>query len=516
MNVLNILTDKAGKLVFGMAQLGGTVVTAGVLGYTAVAMMGTPQAPTQDAPLRSIRVVTDTNRAVMPSGGSSVSVGGKGQFGAFGEESYGGGYSGGGSYSDTGVAGSASSGGVEAGSEAQEALLNNFSIQARAMGATEGLGLGKNAATEVLPPGGGVSGPSASGRSVAGVDGAMAGGKPGAPVGAGAGGDKGPRLANASIARSSGKTLGSGATYDSRGLAGSTRANRLPSGQDGGEAALSGVMPGGSTGLIASRPVNRSISDFGGSRRGQGNGVGSGSREGNELANIRKRSSDIAKNKGRSANEGADAFLADARNSGGINLENGTTETAAGASSADFDAPHMNRMKSLDTNLEDTAQKEAQRKHHADRLFKTMMALMAATLAAMMGISMLMKSGTLWAKIGAFAIAAAMAVAIAFFVKDAVAYHKAYGNANGMFAGSLAMAGVFALGVGLAFVKPVQNFVNNKVMPWLGKTFGLKAGGVAASQIGTAKTILDQNFDAADDKRREAGEIDPHNDRNMA
>lgn len=500
MNVFKLLSNKAGKLVFGMAQLGGTVAVAGVLAYSAVEMAGPKPAP-KETPLRSITSISRTERVPY---GNSISVSGGGDISGSGSGGYaapydGGGYSGGGS-------GASYAGGRNAApnGERQEAMLANLTLPPVARtGATEGLGTGQNEVTFVGGQNGaGGTGGATTRAGVAGLSGAVNGGGGTAVAG-------GNRLASASIVRSKGNSFSGTSGPITRSTAGGATTGGGQSVAQG--ASFSGSMPTGSVAL------GTRSGGFSSGRNGRADGGrGGNSREGSELASIRKRSAEVASNKTRAANEGADAFLADARNSGGISVEDGVVDTGASASSADFDSPHMGRMKGLDSGIDSEEQIAAERKHHADRLMKTMFALLGISFAAALAISALRMSAkmTPWTWIAMGAIAAAVAVAIGLFVKDAVDFKNLYGSWKGYSAGSFAAAGICGAMVAASFFKPVANFLKVKVLGAVGKLFGMKLGGVVASQAGSAKTLIDSNVEAGDSRNK--AEVDPHDGRYSA
>lgn len=164
------------------------------------------------------------------------------------------------------------------------------------------------------------------------------------------------RLASASIARASGNSFSgsSGAVTGGPGAQGGTR-----SGSEGRR--LSGAMPGGSNivsqrGLDGALASNRNPSSFGqgrNTRLGRGRNA-RGDRD--ELKDIVKRSADAAGNASASANEGGRAFLANARNSGGVSVDGGEDMTRS-ASSGDLAAPTAHKLKAVGNKLSDVDKK---------------------------------------------------------------------------------------------------------------------------------------------------------------
>lgn len=89
-------------------------------------------------------------------------------------------------------------------------------------------------------------------------------------------------------------------------------------------------------------------------------GNGRSSKEGKDLEFIRKRSVDAAKNRNRSANEGARAFLASTRISGGMTVVGDNVTTGQGQGSKDFEASteaNLRGLKTWNVEVEDQANK---------------------------------------------------------------------------------------------------------------------------------------------------------------
>ncbi len=159
------------------------------------------------------------------------------------------------------------------------------------------------------------------------------------------------RLANASITRASGNSFAGspGAVTGGRTGQGGN------SGRDGHR--LSGAMPGGSNivsqrGLDGALAGNRNTSSFAQDRNARLGRGRNGRGERDELKDIVKRSADAAGNANSSANEGGRAFLANARNSGGVSVDGGE-DTTRGASSGDLAAPTAHKLKAVGNKLND-------------------------------------------------------------------------------------------------------------------------------------------------------------------
>ena len=164
------------------------------------------------------------------------------------------------------------------------------------------------------------------------------------------------RLANASITRASGNSFNATSGAVSGGIA---TQGGIRSGSEGRR--LSGAMPGGSNivsqrGLDGALASNRNLSSFGqgrNARLGRGRNA-RGDRD--ELKDIVKRSADAAGNANASANEGGRAFLANARNSGGVSVDGGEDMTR-GASSGDLAAPTAHKLKAVGNKLNEVDKK---------------------------------------------------------------------------------------------------------------------------------------------------------------
>lgn len=129
---------------------------------------------------------------------------------------------------------------------------------------------------------------------------------------------------------------------------------------------------------------NKAGSRFGpGEREGEIIGGSVTSREGRELDFVRKRSADIAANKDRAANEGSRAFLASARDSGGIQLVNDDANVSTGtsASSEDFDNPTMGRLSGLNSAIADQELTELERDRDRKSVKKWMIISLVSVVA---------------------------------------------------------------------------------------------------------------------------------------
>lgn len=475
MNVLKFLQDKAGKVVFGAAQLGGTVAAAGLLSYAVMGVMGPSTNPAQNERIRSITSISDVRApresAIYVSGGGIASAQERAAI-----EGYGGG--------SPAVAYRGAGGSRARGTDYDyvEERAGNISLTAAVTSSTEGLGIGKNAAQEV--------GVSPAGPLAAATQGRAAANNAGQAAGqAAANASSGNKLASATMARSSGGqgrsyggtyAPGSGSSVGTRAsAAGSERPNTI-------NPSFSGTMPGGSTTLISKATFGSQA--VGGSRSGEVASGGRGAKERGELADIRKRSAQAAANENRSANEGARAFLANNKNSGGITTEDGSVMELGGGTSADFETPYMAQTKAANQSMEDVENNEIKREQHRTRIMRNMFALLGLTVVGMFAISSLMKGG-LWSKIGAIAIGAALAVAIGFFIADATKYKNLYNNQGGFGIGGIIVGSVMLAMVAASFFSPVQKLLN-KLMGKIAQKFGISLGGMAIGNAGNAISVV--------------------------
>ena len=321
--------------------------------------------------------------------------------------------------------------------------LGSVNVHGSALSAGEdGLGMGADAAVELGPDGEPMGGPASTTSSsvvTAAVNQAN-------QTQINKLGEEGRTLQRAAIARASGSNLNVGGSGQYGGTAAAVSARPVSSGGAGaisGSAyTLSGAMPEGST-LIAPtdniRGANTGNSQFlAGGRVGQA-ASGTRSKAGNSLRDIAVRSSKVAANANRAANEGASySFMSQETQSGGITLQNGETlQQPGGMATSDFQQQMDNRQRNFGQALDEVDNTEQERIAHRTRLKQNMIALMLSTLIACFSISALMKAGR---KGGPYSwiffalaglIGAGMLAAIGLYIADCIKYIQKYNEEEG-------------------------------------------------------------------------------------
>lgn len=275
----------------------------------------------------------------------------------------------------------------------------------------------------------------------------------------------------------SGNMYGGTSSRSGSGSAGAVNRSGNSLGMTGGSSyKLSGAMPEGST-LVASAKFRDVDASFDPSRSARA-GRGMDSAEGRTLEQIRKRSAEIAQNANRSANEAGRAFMASSQNSGGIQLDEGEL-SEGGVMSDDFEQATINARNNLDQAANDLTEQELQRKQDRTRLKRAMVALIFLTIPAMFAISMLMKGTSVFGKIAAVAIGAAMLVAIGLFMADAIKYMQKWGG-SGLTTGCMFVGPVLAGLIAASYLEWVYNRVS-QLGDWVNNLFGGKIVGGAAA-----------------------------------
>lgn len=371
-----------------------------------------------------------------------------------------------------------------------EGALNSFTVQGRALGAGEsGLGMGANAAVELGPDGKPLAGRTGvDGSAVAAAAAAAAQDRGGASKGA-------PTLQRASMARASGSNLGAG---NSGGFGASsslrTSSSRSVSGTSAGTSgsySFSGAMPEGST-LIASNSSIRGVGNTSFIAGDTKTRIGSGmkSREGKSLRDIALASAKVAANANRSDNEGSSVFLAKEVQAGGVQVSSDSTraggELGGGTANDSFESDLVGRENAANDALDELDLTEQEKSEHKSRLANTMIALLFTTITGMIAISALKKI-TPWGMIGAYALGAAILVAVGLFIADAAKYGSKYGW-DGAAIGFTIGGAIMAAGVAAAmFVSGVSKWIN-KVM---GKVYSALGVGGGASSAAEATAAVD-------------------------
>lgn len=205
------------------------------------------------------------------------------------------------------------------------------------------------------------------------------------------------------------------------------------------------------------------------------------SKEANELKFIRKRSADAAANKHRAANEGARAFLASTKISGGMRIAGENVTTGQGQGSADFNNEYETNLRGIKTWADARDAYEEQRQKELNSLKSWFWGAMITAIAAMIAIPFV-KYIELWGiPIVALALALiATAILVVGFVK-AIQFGQKYGYEGWPLGISISLP-ILTAGVWASFVwsSAFKEFFG-KVGDILG--FGAAAGGGGAGAL---------------------------------
>lgn len=151
------------------------------------------------------------------------------------------------------------------------------------------------------------------------------------------------------------------------------------------------------------------------------------SKEANELKFIRKRSADAAANKHRSANEGARAFLASTKISGGMRIAGENVTTGQGQGSADFNNEYETNLRGIKTWADARDAYEEQRLKELNSLKGWFWGALISAIAAMIAIPFVKHIKLFGIPIVALALAlVATAILVVGFVK-AIQFGEKYG-----------------------------------------------------------------------------------------
>ncbi|MBP5403627.1 MAG: hypothetical protein J6Y17_00875 [Elusimicrobiaceae bacterium] len=224
---------------------------------------------------------------------------------------------------------------------------------------------------------------------------------------------------------------------------------------------LSGSMPGGSNivsqrGLDGALAGGRSTANFGTNHDGRLIGGTRSKGERDELKDIVKRSADAAGNPDSSANEGGRAFLANANNSGGVNVGEGEDMTR-GASSGDLTAPTNNQLKAVGNKISDLDKELAERQSENRRLRNLLIATVLGSIAMMVaGAILLPKLHGFWRVAVAAAMCAAVAAANTVLFVKAVEFIDRYNSTGGTGLAKLAviLSPIMVAGMVYTAIKP--------------------------------------------------------------
>lgn len=363
-------------------------------------------------------------------------------------------------------------------------------------GASDGLGMGGNSAVQSGPLGSarGAAGPNVSASSVA---------------NAAQGRTQTNTLGTASMARASGSAFNAAASSMGGSNAPSGKGGLASSG-DGYQ--LSGAMPGSSTAVAAlqdSSAAQRGASSFGaGDRQARAGKASRAGREANDLKDISKRSADAARNVNRSANEGARAFLASTKNSGGLSVVGDVNGEEVG--SADFQKAEVKNAKKIrDWGNKQDEKEEARRKARKVLVWLLLSTVAATALAIPFGYG-LIRAGKITTPVGAWKIAAGLAILAAAAAAASVLIWKAAQYASTYKGGLIPTLGGVIGGVAIACLGltawaalagkkcPLHDFFT-KIMPTMKKSV-LSAGknlakttGMGIAQQELTKALRDTN-----------------------
>ncbi len=205
-------------------------------------------------------------------------------------------------------------------------------------------------------------------------------------------------LAPASMARASGNAFNAAAgAIGGSAAGGAGTRSAASSAAAGGSAAsgegyqFSGAMPSGSN-MVSAFQSRRANSTFvAGGRDSSSARARRSFREKNELKDISKRSADAARNQNRSANEGARAFLASTRNSGGLRVEGGVETTSTG--SADFENPTNQKLKAVGSWVQQEDEFAKKQEKARKRLMWMALSLFALTIGMIPAVYHLVSKG---------------------------------------------------------------------------------------------------------------------------
>jgi len=194
------------------------------------------------------------------------------------------------------------------------------------------------------------------------------------------------------------------------------------------------------------------------------------SKEANELKFIRKRSADAAANKHRSANEGARAFLASTKISGGMRITGENVTTGQGQGSTDVNNEYETNLRGIKDWADARDAYEEKRQQKLNELKGWFWGAVAIAIAAMIAIPYLKRLPAPWGWIAAAAMAvAALAVIVVGFVK-CMKFFKEFDDYGfkGWPAAITILLPILAAGVGISFIKKVSDWIIKQMDKILG------------------------------------------------
>ena len=454
MKWMNLLKNKAGKLVFGVPQM------TAIAGVGLIATYGAFKADTVLSESPAVRSLSSISsgynyggmRQAGRAGLTSINVkDGLNQVATAEERArMEAGRTGGGDF------------GLSAADNLGSSVSSSMAGRAAGTSETEGLGMGRNAV--VMQEGTSARGGGTGGARVS----------PGAVTGrtGRAGSAGGQQLAPASVSRASGSGLNAsygGASSGGAGVNGRNAAGASGAGRAEGYK-FSGAMPSGTDPLSMRGGNGRSSSTFMAGGRHVTAGRGRHSKgTGNDLKDISKRSAEAALNRDRSANEGSRAFLASGQNSGGMSIDSNVDTQETG--SADFAAPEARNLKAIGGWGEQKDQEAEKQTKARKKLMWWILGLVAATAVAIPLVYHLIAAGKGSSFLGIGLVAWGIATAVA-------------------------VVGVALRTLQLA-IGYLQNF-QGKLLPIVG--LGLSAAAIGAMGYVVARAFTNQGDAAAQEK----------------
>lgn len=168
-----------------------------------------------------------------------------------------------------------------------------------------------------------------------------------------------------------------------------------------------------------------------------------------DLEFIRKRSADAALNKHRSTNEGARAFLASTKISGGVSVTGDSVVLGEGQGSKDFNSDYNVNMGRVKGAIDSVSASEAERRQDRHNMQKWLWRAIFTCLGAMIAIPLLKNS--FWGWFGAIAMTImALGTAAMAIVKAAQYAHK--WGASGLSTTIMIISGFMVAGVAAAWI----------------------------------------------------------------
>lgn len=478
MNIFKWLTGRAGKMALSAAQAVGLSAVVGVAGIAAWQYLDTPSDNTAFNPAAQY----DPGEVVYVAGASGGSYGANGEV----ESSF---------RAKPSKAIEMTEKMTLAQKQAQEMdddVIPSVSVSptpsAYQMGATEGLGMNANDG----------KGESLDSNPFATIQGTMNGMKDvisraqeQAQAQANAQGEKpgAPTLASAKRTSAGSSNAGHGQAFNSSFVIQNSGKNT------GSRAAAAAGSPEEAGNIFASAQAQanrtvegmqmRSRSNFGpgnnslGADKDLSVGDARSSKEGKDLVFIQKRSADAARNRNRSANEGARAFLASTKVSGGMRIVGDTVAIGQGQGSKDFDNVNDANLRGIGKWTSSAVNEATQRMIDRQNLQKWLWKAIATCLAAMIAIPLL-KLQWPFGWIAAIGVTvAALAVAATAIVKGGQFAHKWGGS--GMSTAVIIVGGLMAAGVAMAWI---FRGAFAKFYSSIGKSLGLSGASEAAASGG--------------------------------